>query len=78
MDDETDTQAELTAEVWDHVRRLERRIVTLHTALKAVGTGQTVTSVAEIIAEESVALLQAAAKAEGYAAAVAHDCDTPR
>lgn len=70
MEDMAQQQADLTAEVWKGIERLEHRMNSLRNALQHVGPGMTVTSVAQVVAEEAVSLLAAAVKADGFDDAV--------
>lgn len=70
MDDLTKTQADLTAEMWQEIDRIERRLVTLRNALTHTGASETTTAVSALILEEALLLVQIAAKAEGVALGV--------
>jgi hypothetical protein len=70
MSDLTEKQAELTAEAWQGIERLERRIRSLRNALQHAGPGTPASAVANVVAEEALALAQTVSKAEGFAAAV--------
>lgn len=70
MDDLIKKQAELNAEVWASLARLDRRITSLRNALHSTGPGTSATVTASVVAEEAVALLQAAARADAFGDAV--------
>lgn len=70
MDDLEKREADITAELWEQISRVEKRITTVRNALHHSGPSSTLTMVAGVLAEEAMDLLKTAAKGEGHADAV--------
>lgn len=70
MDDLTKTEADITADLWKQIARVDRTLMTLRNALEQAGLGSSVATAASVVAEEAFELAKTAAKGEGHFNAV--------
>lgn len=65
MDDLAKLEADLVADLWKRIERMERRLRTVRAALERGGPGSSLTSVAQVVAEEGMELAIVAGSVEG-------------
>jgi hypothetical protein len=66
MSELTSKQAELQADVWDHIDKVESALAALRNALQHTGVGHASAQAAHLVAHRANTLLLAAAGGQGY------------